>query len=104
LIGISQYDCIDLGHCPEISTNAPMIESAIRAFIMEIEPFLHLDDVVVDVFVKRKVMSPTPQFGVKLLELNPFFRKTDACLFTLNNGGDFDGSFRYLGQNSKVIT
>jgi hypothetical protein len=96
LIGISQYDCRNLGHCPEIAGNAERIRSAIAVFFEKIRLVSPLDDVVFDVFVLLSSPSSDDPVAVTLLELNPFFHRTDACLFTWRNGGDFDGSFRFL--------
>jgi hypothetical protein len=96
LVGISQYDCKNLGHCPEIAANAKQIKSAIEAFFKEFKVVSHLDDVVFDVFIIAREQASQLSFDVKLLELNPFFEKTDACLFDWHNSSDFDGSFRFL--------
>jgi len=95
LIGISQYDCKNLGHCPEISANEKQIKSAIEMFFATFKKLSHLDDVVFDVFLMRVEKKSNILFEVKLLELNPFFDKTDACLFDWNSN-DFDDSFRFL--------
>jgi hypothetical protein len=95
LIGISQYDCKNLGHCPEIAANQKQIKYAIEMFFETFKIMSHLDDVVFDVFLKEIEKTTNPFFEVKLLELNPLFDKTDACLFDWQNN-DFDGSFRFL--------
>ena len=95
LIGISQYDCKNLGHCPEIAANQQQIKYAIEMFFQTFKIMSHLDDVVFDVFLKEIEKTTNPYFEVKLLELNPLFDKTDACLFDWQRN-DFDGSFRFL--------
>lgn len=99
LVGITQYDCINLGPCTEIAGCEDALLDAIRAFFDEFLDAVHLDDVVFDVFVEPTAAGSGRQ-GVRLLELNPFHPKTDACLFRWDRerpaGGDFDGSFRYL--------
>lgn len=96
LVGISQYDCKNLGHCPKIAANAERTRRAVEAFFEQFRAGSHLDDVVFDVFVRfDREMSPGVP-DVILLELNPFFEKTEAALFSWRDGGDFDGSFRYL--------
>ena len=94
LIGITQYDCRNLGHCPEISRNADTIEQAIHSFFPRFVAVSHLDDVVWDVFVEGIGTGTAPV--VRLLELNPFFPKTDPVLFDWMNPECFDGSFRFL--------
>jgi len=95
LVGISQYDCHHLGHCSEIAANASHIRAVIEALFEDLRVVCHLDDVVFDVFVEEGAVAGAP-LRARLLELNPFFENTDPCLFTWRNGGDFDGSFRFL--------
>lgn len=96
LVGVSQYDCKNLGRRQEIVANAARIEAGVRAFFGRLRAASHLDDVVFDVFVSLDGEGPAEPAGVRLLELNPFFAGTDACLFDWHGGGDFDGSFRFL--------
>lgn len=100
LVGVSQYDCVNLGACPEIAAQAETIHTAIRAFFTDFCEAVHLDDVVFDVFVEPGAGEPQRGLRVRLLELNPFQPPTDASLFRGDRayawGGDFDGSFRYL--------
>lgn len=96
LVGISQYDCKNLGHCPEIAADAARTRRAVEAFFGQFREVSHLDDVVFDVVVSLGVEATAGGDSVTLLELNPFFEKTDAALFSWRGGGDFDGSFRYL--------
>lgn len=91
LVGISQYDCKNMGHCPEIVKHQSEIKYGIRFFFEKFRTASHLNDVVFDVFA----IIDKNQTDIKLLELNPFFPKTDACLFDWNLR-DFDGSFRIL--------
>lgn len=96
LVGISQYDCKNLVRCPEIIENAEKIRTAIELFFKKIVAASHLDDAVFDVFVKLNKEQCEVPVAVTLLELNPFFEQTDACLFSWRNGGDFDSSFRFI--------
>lgn len=98
LIGISQYDCKNLGYCPEIVANAGKIKTSIYQFFKRFEAVVHLDDVVFDVFITEDNSA----INVKLLELNPFFVKTDACLFNWDDEDDFDGSFRFFCSQKEV--
>ena len=95
LVGISQYDCKNLGRCLEIAEHANQLRTAIESFSEKISAASHLDDVVFDVFVEIKERRQ-PSVKVTLLELNPFFPQTDACLFSWRDNGDFDGSFRFV--------
>jgi len=96
LVGISQYDCKNLGHCPRIAECSGQIREGIELFFDKIREASHLDDLVFDVLVDLNERNSGLAVDVKLLELNPFFERTDACLFSWHNGGDFDGSFRFL--------
>lgn len=96
LVGISQYDCKNLGHCTEIAARAAHIQAAIEKFFEQLRAASHLDDVIFDVFLERAEEGSGESFSVRLLELNPFIPQTDACLFDWSGGGNFDGSFRYL--------
>ena len=96
LIGISQYDCKNLGPSSEIIKNAVLIETSIRNFFEVIKAASHIDDGVFDVFVKLNEPTLNGSVKVQLLEVNPFFQKTDACLFHWGDSDDFDGSFRFL--------
>ena len=96
LVGISQYDCKNLGHCPEIAENKNRIKAAIEVFFKKFQSASHLDEVVFDVFLDVKQGRLGSSIDAKLLELNPFFQKTDPCLFDWSVENDFDGSFRFL--------
>jgi hypothetical protein len=98
LIGISQYDCKNLGYCPEIAVNAAQIELAIKSFFEKFKVASHLHDIVFDVFVIMPTHEISHPWKIKLLEINPFFSKTEAGLFHWHNGGDFDGSFRFFAR------
>lgn len=100
LVGISQYDCKNLGPKSEIIENAVLIEACIRDFFEALRVASHIDDGVFDVFVKLNEQTTNGSAKAQLLELNPFFQKTEACLFHWGDGGDFDGSFRFLQFNS----
>jgi D123 len=100
LIGVSQYDCVNLAPRVEIAEHANALFSAIQVFFNEFRDAVHLDDVVFDVFVEPEKAAGSRALSIRLLELNPFLPKTDACLFRWDWGradnGDFDASFRYL--------
>ncbi|HEX5748536.1 MAG TPA: hypothetical protein VFZ09_20015 [Archangium sp.] len=98
LVGISQYDCLNVGIRPEITRHAETLHNAIREFSQRFAAASHLDNVVFDVFVEG-MDTPGP-LDVRLLELNPFFPKTDPCLFDWSVPADFDGSFRFLGAST----
>jgi hypothetical protein len=94
LVGISQYDCKNLGHCSEITENAGRIRASVEVLFENFRVASHLDDVVFDVFVEQDGAA----FSATLLELNPFGTETDACLFDW--GDAFDGSFRWKRKRS----
>jgi hypothetical protein len=89
VIGISQYHAD--GTFPEIARNQAAIEAAMQRFTATTLPRLALAHVALDVFAE-----PTADgFRIRLVELNPLVQRTDPCLFSWANGGDFDGSFRF---------
>jgi len=96
LVGVSQYDCKNLGHCVEIAEQSGRIKAAIEAFFEVVRAASHLDEAVFDVFINVGEGAQDGGISVKLLELNPFSQETDPCLFSWRDGGDFDGSFRFL--------
>lgn len=90
VIGISQYH--HQSRFREISANELAIKASLSDFCRDLLDALHIDTVVADVFVDRQENG---RFKVTLIELNPFIQRTDPCLYTWKNGGDFDGGFRY---------
>ncbi|HEX8558042.1 MAG TPA: hypothetical protein VF668_08080 [Pyrinomonadaceae bacterium] len=96
LVGVSQYDCRNLGRRPEIAERAGEIKAAIEEFSERVGAAAHLADFVFDVFLNFGEAGRGRAARVTLLELNPFLPATDACLFSWRDGGDFDGSFRFL--------
>lgn len=97
LVGISQYNYLKNEIYPEILEHHESIQWAIeRFFVAQLQPVIHLENVVFDVFVKQRNKNNTTEWVVKLLEINPFFEMTDPCLYTWVNGGDFDGKLRFI--------
>ena len=95
LVGVSQYFYRD-GVFPKITGEAEFIFWIINNFFAEFGFLCHLNDVVFDVIVKRKPHSEHQiVWEIKLLEINPFCEMTDPCLYSWNNGGDFDSKMRY---------
>jgi hypothetical protein len=101
VVGISQY------HAESTFGQIAQYDTALRAgfdtFATTALPRLKLPDVVIDV-----IAEPIPNgFRMRLIELNPLVQRTDPCLFSWDNGGDFDGSFRYrrdsAGQSEKTL-
>jgi hypothetical protein len=90
VIGISQYH--HQSNFSEISTNERAIKTSLSDFCRDLLDALHMDTVVADVFVERQ---ENDRFRTMLIELNPFIQRTDPCLYTWKNGGDFEGGFRY---------
>ena len=96
LVGISQYDCNNLGFCPQIHNNRINIETALREYFLQMDRYCHLEDYVYDVFLRCDDDHLMTSIQVVLLELNPFGDNTDFCLFDRNNFTDLDGGFRYI--------
>jgi hypothetical protein len=94
ITGISQYYYRD-GAFNEIIQNADTIKWAIEQFFPEFSQSCHLDSVVFDVFLKKRPYGDMTAWGVKLIEINPFFQLTDPCLFNWHKPEDFNGEFRY---------
>jgi D123 len=91
VIGVSQYHSDDT--FAEITRHEAALTAALTGFAAVVLARLHLADAALDVFAE-----PTPEgFRIRLVELNPMVQRTDPCLFTWANGGDFDGSFRFRG-------
>ena len=90
--GASQYHCRNGLSFPEVVAAAPRIKAALKRFAFRLTPHLHLPDVVADLFIAG---DPGRDPAIYLLELNPFFEFTEACLFNWKKH-DFDGSLRYL--------
>lgn len=85
IIGISQYNCTD--KYPEIASQAEHLSGRIADFVTSIAGSLPVDDAIVDVAVEP---------NMRLIDINPFLRNTDPCLFSWSNGGDFDHTFRFV--------
>ncbi len=77
LVAASQYEykCIadDL-----YEHRRSIIEAIVRYVEQDFLPVCHLEDVIVDLAVRRKVHD---KHGVVLIEINPYFEHTDPCLF-----------------------
>lgn len=100
LVGISQYNYLERQAFPELVQDAAGMEWAIRQWWTErFLPVIHLDDVVFDVVAKRMLHGNEVVSEVRLIEINPMNQMTDPCLFDWRDGGDFDGTFRYLTES-----
>lgn len=87
LIGISQYN-YHSGKLDVVCDNKDVIQEAIIKLCDDIMPILHIDDVVVDVFITTFVVDGVYVWEAKLLEINPFGAYTDPCLFNWISQGD----------------
>lgn len=97
IVGLSQYQYLNNAYFNEIDFNKDLIEWGIKEkFFPVFKTASHLDDVIFDVFINIKERNNERSIEVKLLEINPFFEMTDPCLFSWEDGGDFDGSFRSI--------
>ncbi|GKV94873.1 regulator [Pectobacterium aroidearum] len=88
VIGVSQYHCME--YFPFLKEKENEIRLQLIAFLQKLLPVLHVDSVVADV----AMMYQGGEFSTVLIELNPFIQRTDACLFSWINGGDFNGRIR----------
>lgn len=88
VIGVSQYHCLE--YFPFLLKNSDEIRQVIISFLQRLIPLLHVESVVADIAVTYQ----TGSFNTSLIELNPFIQRTDACLFSWSNGGDFNGRIR----------
>ncbi|MFK7836911.1 MAG: hypothetical protein AB8B60_11865 [Sulfitobacter sp.] len=91
LAGVSQYHCET--RFDELHNVLPEARTKIDAFWKSISAALPLPDVIIDVFIDT---DGSNLFDVHLIELNPFIRRSDTCLFTFDKPYDFDGSFRVV--------
>lgn len=101
LVGISQYDYLS-GYMPEISSQEGSIRFAIEQFFKRFKenwPIDSFDDVVFDVFLRQhRAPKNETSWEVRLLEINPWMERTDPCLFSWLNDGDFDSGFRFIKE------
>ncbi|EKP0278446.1 hypothetical protein JGK46_002311 [Aeromonas bestiarum] len=88
VVGVSQYHCLE--YFSFLLKNADEIRQLIIVFLQKLIPLLHIEHVVADIAVTYQ----DGNFNVFLIELNPFIQRTDACLFSWSNGGDFNGRIR----------
>ncbi|MBP2847916.1 regulator [Dickeya oryzae] len=88
VVGVSQYHCLE--YFPFLTEHADEIRQQIIHFLQKLIPLLHMDSVVADIAITHQ----NGQYDTMLIELNPFIQRTDACLFSWLNGGDFNGRIR----------
>lgn len=93
VLGISQYFHTSvwptlLAAPATIRQYARRLHTGLQALL----PLLHLADVVIDV-----ALDPRATGGVRLIELNPWGIRSDACLFRWNTE-EFDGCLRIRTQ------
>ena len=89
LVGVSQYHYQSFFE-ELVQLYQPLTETVAR-FADSLLAKLHLDDVVADIFV---ALDDDGEVKPTLIELNPFDKRTDPCLFSWTEPGDFDGTFR----------
>ncbi|PWC09899.1 regulator [Brenneria roseae subsp. americana] len=88
VVGVSQYHCME--YFPFLKEKENEIRLQIIMFLQKFLPVLHMDSVVADIAIDYK----DEEFNTTLIELNPFIQRTDACLFSWVNGGDFNDRIR----------
>ena len=96
-VGISQYHHRIV--FPQIVEHHDAMISALDKFSQRMADGLHVPSTVADVFVSHKEDG---SFGTTLIEINPFLKNSASCLFTMEDGGDFDGTFRFRRDASTV--
>lgn len=97
-IGASQY--FHTVFFPEIEANARSVAVALVDFADRFRDVAHVDDAIVDVYLKP---DDAAGFEAVLLDLNPLILRSDPCLFQWRNGGDFDRGLRFRGGNNRVL-
>jgi hypothetical protein len=103
LIGLSQYNYLNMEAYPEIIQNADSIEWAIRRKVERIAGLLPLPDIVADFCYKARVRGNERINEVILIELNPFDFLTDPCLFNWNLDDFKTFQFRYISKKGEVV-
>ncbi|MBT0957824.1 hypothetical protein IV417_10520 [Alphaproteobacteria bacterium KMM 3653] len=89
VIGVSQYHT-DQSY-PQIHAQLDRIGQDLAVLAERLLPLLHMEACAADLAV-----DPLGKAPASLIELNPFVRRTGACLYSWQDGGDFDGGFRIL--------
>lgn len=89
VVGASQYRHDQV--YPQIEEREGGIREAIIRFCYRIRRRLPLPSCIADV----RILPQTDPLEAALIELNPFVRRTDPCLFDWSNPAGFDGTFRY---------
>ncbi|WP_421404872.1 hypothetical protein [Agrobacterium fabrum] len=98
-IGASQY--FHTIFFPEIEARVRSIAVALVDFAERFREAAHIDDAIVDVYLRPDNASG---FEAVLLDLNPLIVRSDPCLFQWRNGGDFDRGLRFRGGNNRVLS
>jgi len=105
-VGVSQYNHHQA--YTEINTHIDAIKASLLDLNDQLIEALHMDTVIADVFMKQQSDG---KLKAIIIEINPFIQQADPCLFSWNNGGDFDGTFRfrknvhnpYRGKYSQIV-
>jgi hypothetical protein len=95
LIGFSQSNYLHGVVYPEIKEHEESIIHLILEFFDYFKKVSHLDNVIFDVFVTKRIIGNQNLWEIKLLEINPFFEMTDPCLFDWRRPEEFKGQFLY---------
>jgi hypothetical protein len=90
VIGMSQMHPTQV--FPQIAQHETALSAALHQFSATILPRLKLPDVGLDVLAEPLAQGG---FRIRLLDMAILGPRTDPCLFTWENGGDFDGTFRF---------
>jgi hypothetical protein len=98
-VGASQY--FHRTDFTEIEANAKPIATALIDFADQFLTVSHLEDAIVDVFVEQ---TENYNWQAVLLDINPLIWRSDPCLFSWQNGGDFDRGLRFRRRGGRVVS
>jgi D123 len=84
----------------QIAQHEAALRAALQTFLDAALPRLPQQDLAIDVLAEPVGAG----FRLRLVDLAPLVHRTDPCLFTWENGGDFDGTFRFHREALRPIT
>jgi len=95
IVAVSQYDHFQ--HFPRMAAEAESIRWAIDSFQPLLRDALHVNPVVVDLWVRQRCRphSNEVEWSVTLVEINPYFVMTDPCLFDWRDEADWSQAQPY---------
>jgi hypothetical protein len=90
MIGISQYHPKEA--FAQIAQHEAAIMAGMQTFLQTVLPRLKKPDLVLDVLAEPLAKGG---FRIRLVDMALLGPRSDTCLFTFENGGDFDGTLRF---------